>query len=47
VLADWTAVGLNGQQRGGGTNVFSLGPDGRIESVMGFWSPAGGGSNTA
>lgn len=39
VLADWTAVGLNGQQRGSGTNVFSLGPDGRIESVMGFWSP--------
>ncbi|PYR87861.1 MAG: hypothetical protein DMF84_30450 [Acidobacteria bacterium] len=37
-LADWTAVGPDGQPRGQGTNVFALGPDGRIESVTGFWS---------
>jgi len=38
VLADWTARGADGQDRGRGTNVFLLGPDGRIESVTGFWS---------
>ncbi len=38
VLADWSAVGPDGQPRGRGTNVFELGPDGRIESVIGFWS---------
>ncbi len=37
VLADWTASGADGQPRGRGTNVFTLGPDGRIESVTGFW----------
>lgn len=37
VLAEWTAVGPDGQPRGRGTNVFTLGPDGRIESVTGFW----------
>jgi uncharacterized protein YndB with AHSA1/START domain len=37
VLADWTAVGADGQPRGRGTNVFTLGADGRIESVTGFW----------
>jgi uncharacterized protein YndB with AHSA1/START domain len=36
-LADWTAIGADGQARGQGTNVFALGPDGRIESVTGFW----------
>jgi uncharacterized protein YndB with AHSA1/START domain len=39
VLADWNAVGSDGQARGSGTNVFALGPDGRIRSVTGFWSP--------
>jgi uncharacterized protein YndB with AHSA1/START domain len=38
VLAAWTAVGPDGQPRGRGTNVFTLSPDGRIESVTGFWS---------
>ena len=38
VLADWTARGADGQERGRGTNVFVLGPDGRIASVTGFWS---------
>jgi hypothetical protein len=38
VLADWTARGADGQDRGRGTNVFLLGPDGRIESVTGFWN---------
>jgi uncharacterized protein YndB with AHSA1/START domain len=37
VLADWTAVGPDGQERAKGTNVFTLGPDGRIEAVTGFW----------
>ena len=37
VLADWMAAGPDGAPRGKGTNVFALGPDGRIESVTGFW----------
>jgi uncharacterized protein YndB with AHSA1/START domain len=37
VLADWTAVGPDGQPRAQGTNVFALTPEGRIESVTGFW----------
>jgi uncharacterized protein YndB with AHSA1/START domain len=37
VLADWTASGPDGQVRATGTNVFTLGADGRIESVTGFW----------
>jgi len=37
VLADWTAVGPDGQPRGRGTNVFTLSSDGKIDSVTGFW----------
>ncbi len=37
VLADWTAQGTDGQPRGRGTNVFVLGPDGKLESVTGLW----------
>ncbi len=37
VIAAWTAAGPDGAPRGQGTNVFTLGPDGRIESVTGFW----------
>ena len=37
VLADWTASGPDGQVRAQGTNVFTLGPDGLIDSVTGFW----------
>jgi uncharacterized protein YndB with AHSA1/START domain len=37
VLADWTAVGPDGQPRGRGTNVFTLDPEGKISSVVGFW----------
>jgi uncharacterized protein YndB with AHSA1/START domain len=37
VLAHWIATGPDGQPRGRGANVFTLGPDGRIESVTGFW----------
>ena len=37
VLAAWTATGPDGKERGRGTNVFSLRPDGLIESVVGFW----------
>jgi hypothetical protein len=38
VLADWKAVGPDGQTKASGTNVFVLGADGRILSVTGFWS---------
>jgi uncharacterized protein YndB with AHSA1/START domain len=37
VLADWTASGPDGQTRAQGTTVFTLGPDGLIDSVTGFW----------
>lgn len=37
-LADWSAVGADGQPRGGGTNVFTFGADGKISSVVGFWN---------
>ena len=36
VLADWVALASDGQERMGGTNVFALGADGRIESATGF-----------
>jgi uncharacterized protein YndB with AHSA1/START domain len=36
VLADWSAVGPDGQVRLRGTNVFVLDEDGRIESVTGI-----------
>lgn len=38
VLADWSATSADGQPRGRGTSVFALAPDGRIESVTGFWT---------
>jgi uncharacterized protein YndB with AHSA1/START domain len=41
VLADWRAVGANGEERGSGTSVFGLGADGLIVSVTGFWNTAG------
>jgi uncharacterized protein YndB with AHSA1/START domain len=41
VLADWTVSGLDGTERGRGTNVFVFAPTGRIEWVTGFWSPPG------
>jgi uncharacterized protein YndB with AHSA1/START domain len=37
-LCDWRVVLPDGQERGAGTNVFTFGPDGRIESVTGFWN---------
>jgi hypothetical protein len=37
-LADWVAVGADGQEKGRGTNVFVFRGAGRIESVTGFWS---------
>lgn len=39
VLADWIAIGNDGVERMGGTNVFALGPDGRIHSVTGLLNP--------
>lgn len=39
VLCNWVASGSDGQTRGDGTNVFVLGPTGRIEWVTGFWNP--------
>jgi hypothetical protein len=38
VLAEWVATADDGQPRGSGTNVFTLGPDGRLTSVIGFWN---------
>jgi uncharacterized protein YndB with AHSA1/START domain len=37
-LADWIARSVEGQERGRGTNVFTLTPDGRIDGVTGFWN---------
>lgn len=39
VLSDWSMAGLDGKERGRGTNVFVFGPTGKIEWVTGFWSP--------
>jgi len=36
-LVDWVALGPDGAQRAKGTNVFELGPDGRIARVTGIW----------
>ncbi len=38
-LADWTATGADGSPLAHGTHVFTFGPDGRIESVVGLWAP--------
>lgn len=38
VLADWTAVTVDGSERGSGTNVFRFNPDGQIDAVTGFWN---------
>lgn len=37
-LADWTARTADGQPRGGGTNLFVFGVDGKLTSVVGFWN---------
>jgi uncharacterized protein YndB with AHSA1/START domain len=39
VLADWVAVGPDGQERMSGANVFVFGVDGRIMSATGFANP--------
>jgi uncharacterized protein YndB with AHSA1/START domain len=39
VLADFSIVGPDGVERGGGTNVFVFGPAGRIETSTGFMNP--------
>ena len=38
IVADWLAIGPDGQPRGRGTNVFTLTADGKFESVTGLWS---------
>jgi uncharacterized protein YndB with AHSA1/START domain len=38
VLACWSATSVDGQTRGQGISVFTLTPDGLIESVTGFWT---------
>lgn len=38
VLADWVALGADGQERGKGTNLFVFDADGRIAEVTGFWA---------
>jgi uncharacterized protein YndB with AHSA1/START domain len=37
-LCDWTAHDADGAPRGSGTHVFTLAPDGRIASCVGFWN---------
>ena len=37
-IADWVARNPAGDEKGRGTNVFTLTPDGRLETVTGFWS---------
>jgi uncharacterized protein YndB with AHSA1/START domain len=37
-LVDWVAKGPDGNERGRGTNVFELAPDGRFTRVVGLWS---------
>jgi uncharacterized protein YndB with AHSA1/START domain len=39
VIADWTVLGPDGQERMSGTSVFVLAPDGRISSATGFANP--------
>jgi uncharacterized protein YndB with AHSA1/START domain len=39
VLADWSAAGSGGRPDATGTNVFTFDEHGRIESVVGLWSP--------
>lgn len=36
LLADWTMMGAEGEERGTGTNVFQIGPQRTIESVTGI-----------
>jgi hypothetical protein len=42
VIADWIAREADGWERMSGTNVFVLGPDGRINSTTGFIDTPGG-----
>lgn len=37
-LVDWLATGPEGEERGRGTNVVELAPDGRVRRVVGFWA---------
>jgi len=37
VLAEWVALTTDNQERGRGMNVFTFGPDRKIEAVTGFW----------
>ncbi|HEY7285818.1 MAG TPA: SRPBCC domain-containing protein [Vicinamibacterales bacterium] len=36
-IADWIVHSQDGQERGRGTNVYRLGPQGKIASVVGIW----------
>jgi uncharacterized protein YndB with AHSA1/START domain len=36
-VVDWIARAADGQERGRGTNVFGLAPDGRIAGAVGLW----------
>lgn len=38
VLADWAAIGKDGEKKAVGTNAYALSPEGRIAGVTGFWS---------
>jgi uncharacterized protein YndB with AHSA1/START domain len=47
LLCDWIASGSDGQPKAQGTNVFVLGPTGRIEWVTGFWAAPSTAGSTA
>jgi len=36
-VAEWIILSPDGQERGRGTNVYRLGPHGKLESVVGLW----------
>ena len=38
LLVGWAALSADGQERGSGTNVFTLDAAGKITAVTGFWS---------
>ena len=37
-VADWVALSPDNQEKGRGTNVYTFGPNGKIESVVGLWA---------
>ena len=40
-LTEWVATGAEGDERGRGTNIFTLDAEGRIAGVVGLWTETG------